>query len=616
MSKESLSNMRKCGSDDSIASIGSANSLMDTSKDNIDEERNGYKNGKSPAQVFIEMDDMEPETGSYMDQPYPNMGLIDDSHELNKPRNLPENRLHRAQLAVKLVVEHIAFRMFTIALILGEFCLVIIDLTLNGDGHLGDLDLASQIIMGYFVLELAARIFYKGELFFHSWADIIDMVVVVAVFSIDLMISKGNYERLGVVGRGLRILRIVRGIYLIYQQRKHLAVASRRIISQNKRRYVKDGFDLDLCYITERMIAMSFPSSGVQSMYRNNIREVSRFFETKHKGHYKLYNLCSEREYDISFFADSVERVMIDDHNVPTLREMVQFCKSMHEWLSADPENVVAIHCKGGKGRTGTMICTWLVECGNFEEAQDSLDYFGDRRTDLDHGSTFQGVETPSQSRYVGYFGVVKNKLNGSLPKAKYLKVKNVRINAIKGVGLGNGKDLKLELWCKRKCVYRAKFYMGENCRLTHNSVDDYIEVEVRDCPTLFEDVKVRFLSKSTNIPAVYDNCAFYFWFHTAFVDDCISLPRDEIDNPHKKKSQKVFRENFSIQLGFEKVGKPQMPKVQPLGSEVKPEEKQGTQDQAPGSQGNFVTPKIIVDQVSNGPDEGTEKSGNTDEMR
>ncbi|WAQ99156.1 TPTE2-like protein [Mya arenaria] len=469
MSKESLSNMRKCGSDDSIASIGSANSLMDTSKDNIDEERNGYKNGKSPAQVFIEMDDMEPETGSYMDQPYPNMGLIDDSHELNKPRNLPENRLHRAQLAVKLVVEHIAFRMFTIALILGEFCLVIIDLTLNGDGHLGDLDLASQIIMGYFVLELAARIFYKG------WADIIDMVVVVAVFSIDLMISKGNYEselffhqwldiadmvivivtfvldivfsgsgypRLGVVGRGLRILRIVRGIYLIYQQRKHLAVASRRIISQNKRRYVKDGFDLDLCYITERMIAMSFPSSGVQSMYRNNIREVSRFFETKHKGHYKLYNLCN-------------------------------------------PENVVAIHCKGGKGRTGTMICTWLVECGNFEEAQDSLDYFGDRRTDLDHGSTFQGVETPSQSRYVGYFGVVKNKLNGSLPKAKYLK---------------------------RKCVYRAKFYMGENCRLTHNSVDDYIEVEVRDCPTLFED---------TNIPAVYDNCAFYFWFHTAFVDDC-----------------------------------------------------------------------------------------------
>jgi len=42
----------------------------------------------------------------------------------------------------------------------------------------------------------------------------------------------------------------------------------------------------------------------------------------------------------------------------------------MHEFLSQDSTNVVAIHCKGGKGRTGTMICTWLVECGQFEEAQ------------------------------------------------------------------------------------------------------------------------------------------------------------------------------------------------------------------------------------------------------
>lgn len=36
-----------------------------------------------------------------------------------------------------------------------------------------------------------------------------------------------------------------------------------------------------------------------------------------------------------------------------------------------------------------------------------------------------------------------------------------------------------------------------------------------------------------------------------------ISLAREEIDNPHKKKAQKVFRENFSIQMTFEKVEKP-----------------------------------------------------------
>ena len=49
---------------------------------------------------------------------------------------------------------------------------------------------------------------------------------------------------------------------------------------------------------------------------------------------------------------------------------MVRFCESVHAFLSEDDDNIVAVHCKGGKGRTGTLICTWLVECGKFEEAQ------------------------------------------------------------------------------------------------------------------------------------------------------------------------------------------------------------------------------------------------------
>ena len=61
-----------------------------------------------------------------------------------------------------------------------------------------------------------------------------------------------------------------------------------------------------------------------------------------------MYNLCSERTYDSSLFGGDgvVHRFMIDDHNVPSLSEMVRFSKDVGEWLAADKENVIVVHCK------------------------------------------------------------------------------------------------------------------------------------------------------------------------------------------------------------------------------------------------------------------------------
>ena len=48
-------------------------------------------------------------------------------------------------------------------------------------------------------------------------------------------------------------------------------------------------------------------------------QEVARFLDTMHAGHYRVYNLCSERHYDELMFHKRVERHLIDDHNVPPL---------------------------------------------------------------------------------------------------------------------------------------------------------------------------------------------------------------------------------------------------------------------------------------------------------
>ncbi len=35
-------------------------------------------------------------------------------------------------------------------------------------------------------------------------------------------------------------------------------------------------------------------------------------------------------------------------------------CRSMKSWLDSDPQHVVVVHCKGGKGRTGCVIAAFM----------------------------------------------------------------------------------------------------------------------------------------------------------------------------------------------------------------------------------------------------------------
>ncbi|XP_048196567.1 phosphatidylinositol 3,4,5-trisphosphate 3-phosphatase TPTE2-like [Perognathus longimembris pacificus] len=332
---------------------------------------------------------------------------------------------------------------------------------------------------------------------------------VIALFFLLDVVLQIYVKGMAVFFRLLRLITFVR-IFHLANQTRYLENLIRRLVSGNKRRYAKDGFDLDLTYITERLIAMSFPSSGKHAVYRNPMEEVVHFLDTRHPEHYFVYNLCSERSYDPRFFHHRMHRILIDDHNVPTLQEMISFSKEVIAWLSKDPQNTIAIHCKGGKGRTGTMICVCLLAMDTFSTAKESLTYFGERRTDKRFCDKFQGVETPSQSRYVGYFETIKTMWNWELPVKKTLTITKIVLYSIKG----NGKDLTIDIIMQHKTVFTCT---GQTCEVSHDIETNRAIFIVPNCPALCDDIKLKFTSK--NLPNHYENCAFFFWCNVSLIE-------------------------------------------------------------------------------------------------
>ena len=61
------------------------------------------------------------------------------------------------------------------------------------------------------------------------------------------------------------------------------------VYSRGRDRYVNEEFDLDLTYITERIIAMSFPATGMESAYRNSLKDVAKMLKTKHQENYMVH---------------------------------------------------------------------------------------------------------------------------------------------------------------------------------------------------------------------------------------------------------------------------------------------------------------------------------------
>ena len=191
-----------------------------------------------------------------------------------------------------------------------------------------------------------------------------------------------------------------------YYKCEPISIFNRRclkeIVSEGRIRMHRRNYDLDLVYITRRIIAMGYPATGCESFYRNSFTDVKQFLKEEHGNKYKVYNLCMEKSRiykKTAFGGPKVSLFPFQDHQSCPVKLMLEFCIDVCIFLLKDDENVAAIHCKAGKGRTGTMICAYLLFTGVALNSVNAFEMYGTRRS-----KEKRGVTVPSQRRYIQHF--------------------------------------------------------------------------------------------------------------------------------------------------------------------------------------------------------------------
>lgn len=173
----------------------------------------------------------------------------------------------------------------------------------------------------------------------------------------------------------------------------------RKIVASPRARH--EEANLDLCYVTDNIIATSGPSGTYpQIVYRNPLSQLVKFLDSKHGDNWAIWEFRAEGTgYPDEEVYGRIRHYPWPDHHPPPFALVPLMMASMREWRRANKDRVCVVHCKAGKGRSGTVTCSYLISEEGWT-APDAMQRFTEKRMKPAYGA---GISIPSQVRWVGY---------------------------------------------------------------------------------------------------------------------------------------------------------------------------------------------------------------------
>jgi phosphatidylinositol-3,4,5-trisphosphate 3-phosphatase/dual-specificity protein phosphatase PTEN len=289
--------------------------------------------------------------------------------------------------------------------------------------------------------------------------------------------------------------------------------------TQSTTRFVDDGFDLDLTYVTDHLIALAEPGQAVKG---HSIDECCRFLELRHPNCYKIFGLCHKKPADpkLDFH---IELYPVAEKAPAAFNLILQFCKDMDAWLSQFPQNVACVYCKTGKGRTGMMMCCYLLYSGVCPSADDAIELFH-----LTRCGGSKGITRPGHVQYIRYFEhylKVARELGPNLfPETKSLYLCSLTILRAPSAIRGSFQTMWVEVYQKDGFYSSQKL---ENAVLKNDTVAMIFSNPV----PISEDVTIRVhivkFFRKEHVMSLY--------FNTRFIEESTLLLEKEIEIHNKK---------------------------------------------------------------------------------